>query len=75
MLCDQSQRVVFWQVPLVDPADDPTTCHERRNRVRIQWEYGHAVGFALFTVAFLLLLIAHPSATVDRAVLGCDTGK
>ena len=32
--------------------------------LRTQWEYGHAVGFALFTVAFLLLLIAHPSATV-----------
>ncbi|MGA9310213.1 MAG: hypothetical protein WBV74_07560 [Pseudonocardiaceae bacterium] len=31
--------------------------------LRAQWEYGHAVGFALFTVAFLLL-IAHPSATV-----------
>ena len=29
--------------------------------LRTQWEYGHAVGFALFTVAFLLLLIAHPS--------------
>lgn len=26
--------------------------------LRTQWEYGHAVGFALFTVAFLLLLIA-----------------
>lgn len=35
MLCDRSQAqcVVFWQVRLVDPADDPTTCHDRRNRV------------------------------------------
>jgi hypothetical protein len=26
--------------------------------LRAQWEYGHAVGFALFAVAFLLLAIA-----------------
>lgn len=26
--------------------------------LRTQWEYGHALGFALFTVAFLLLVIA-----------------
>jgi hypothetical protein len=29
--------------------------------LRAQWEYGHALGFVLFTGAFLLLVIAHPS--------------
>lgn len=32
--------------------------------LRAQWEYGHAVGFALFAVAFVLLVISRPGPTV-----------
>lgn len=34
--------------------------------LRTQWEYGHAVGFALFVVAFLLVVISLPAASPEH---------